>query len=523
MIASDIDDHALGHALVVTTGQFATRRNALQSMKEAPTRGRRSGARIRFTLVEMPLKLSVPPRRTSHRNDRVRILDGTTMDTREEPWPGRPRREGSHQDGDIVGVLGEHVTLGVVLVRPPSPSEPLVKRGARPAGGAGQCRRRRRRVSGTVVAVLDAAQASRCVSQGDTARANPLRCLMPRLTQSLPEGPLDIVGDVHGEIRALERLLERLGVGLQRRRAARPLVFVGDLVDRGPDSIAVVELVADLVEAGAAQCVAGNHELNLLTCDQKEGNGWLLGHDDGFHEGGRVVPFDSRRATAREQARILTFLAELPLVLEREDLRVVHACWDSAAHARLPVSGSIAALAAEFNDTIDAKIQAARLRERAAAERAEFAVLRDPNVIPTRHLDAVAAEESIFQLENPIKLLTSGAERPVPPGMHFYAGGRWRFVERERWWHAPIDKPTVVGHYWRRRGEPAPEKADVWDDVPPFAWAGQVYCIDYCVGRRHRERHRGIKDTFAGGLAALRWPERTLAFDDRDDITATTM
>ena len=71
---------------------------------------------------------------------------------------------------------------------------------------------------------------------------------MTRLRVALPEGPLDIIGDIHGEIDALRVLLTRLGVDLARRRAPRHLVFVGDLVDRGPDSVAVVQLVADLVD-----------------------------------------------------------------------------------------------------------------------------------------------------------------------------------------------------------------------------------------------------------------------------------
>jgi hypothetical protein len=348
---------------------------------------------------------------------------------------------------------------------------------------------------------------------------------MPLLLQQLPDGPLDIVGDVHGEIDALLRLLERLGVDLDRRRASRPIVFVGDLVDRGPDSVAVVELVASLVEAGLAWCVAGNHELNALASEAKEGNGWLVPRPeddvDGFHAGRDFVPFPSRRATPAEASRILAFLAELPLVLERDDLRVVHACWDAEAHRQLPESGDIAAIAAAFDEAITERVRASGLVERAAAERAEFAGLRDPHREPTRHLVAVAEEDSIFQLDNPIKLLTSGAERAVAPGKHFYVGGKWRFVQRDRWWRNPIDKPTVVGHYWRRRGAPIDGKVDVWDELPPFAWAGNVYCVDYSVGRRFKERHHGKRDDFAGGLAALRWPERTLVFDDQETPIAT--
>ena len=81
-----------------------------------------------------------------------------------------------------------------------------------------------------------------------------------RYVQALAPGALDIIGDVHGEIDALEALLSELGWGEgdAPHPDGRSLVFVGDLVDRGPDSPAVVRRVQALMEAGLAQCVLGN-------------------------------------------------------------------------------------------------------------------------------------------------------------------------------------------------------------------------------------------------------------------------
>lgn len=95
------------------------------------------------------------------------------------------------------------------------------------------------------------------------------------MIKSLPDGPLDIVGDVHSELVALQALLAEVGYddrGLHSE--GRHLVFLGDLVDRGPDSPRVVPLVRDLVEAGRASVVLGNHELNLLRGEHKAGNDW---------------------------------------------------------------------------------------------------------------------------------------------------------------------------------------------------------------------------------------------------------
>ena len=86
-------------------------------------------------------------------------------------------------------------------------------------------------------------------------------------------GPFDVIGDVHGCLAELEQLLTTLGYELERDAAGRPAgarhasrraVFVGDLVDRGPDTPGVLRLVMGMVAAGAAFCVSGNHEAKLL-------------------------------------------------------------------------------------------------------------------------------------------------------------------------------------------------------------------------------------------------------------------
>ncbi|WP_333770796.1 polynucleotide kinase-phosphatase [Streptomyces sp. IBSBF 2435] len=76
-------------------------------------------------------------------------------------------------------------------------------------------------------------------------------------------GPFDIIGDVHGCSSELETLLAELGYDNGRHPAGRTAVFVGDLVDRGPDSPAVLRRVMSMVEAGTALCVSGNHENKL--------------------------------------------------------------------------------------------------------------------------------------------------------------------------------------------------------------------------------------------------------------------
>ncbi|WP_071659890.1 polynucleotide kinase-phosphatase, partial [Streptomyces humi] len=73
-------------------------------------------------------------------------------------------------------------------------------------------------------------------------------------------GPFDIVGDIHGCALELEALLAKLGYQDGVHPEGRTAVFVGDLVDRGPDSPGVLRRVMSMVGSGHALCVPGNHE-----------------------------------------------------------------------------------------------------------------------------------------------------------------------------------------------------------------------------------------------------------------------
>ncbi|WP_329620721.1 polynucleotide kinase-phosphatase [Streptomyces sp. NBC_01255] len=76
-------------------------------------------------------------------------------------------------------------------------------------------------------------------------------------------GPFDIIGDIHGCRSELDTLLARLGYVDGHHPEGRTAVFVGDLVDRGPDSPGVLRRVMSMVASGDALCVPGNHENKL--------------------------------------------------------------------------------------------------------------------------------------------------------------------------------------------------------------------------------------------------------------------
>ncbi|MDV9193090.1 polynucleotide kinase-phosphatase, partial [Streptomyces sp. SR27] len=100
----------------------------------------------------------------------------------------------------------------------------------------------------------------RSVEEVDTAevvlerRFNDLRHLT---------GPFDIIGDIHGCRSELDTLLAKLGYVDGHHPEGRTAVFVGDLVDRGPDSPGVLRRVMAMAASGDALCVPGNHENKL--------------------------------------------------------------------------------------------------------------------------------------------------------------------------------------------------------------------------------------------------------------------
>jgi len=289
------------------------------------------------------------------------------------------------------------------------------------------------------------------------------------LISHLTSGPLDIVGDVHGEIDPLLSLMHHLGYDEHGSHPDnRKLVFVGDLTDRGPDSLAVVNLVQALTERQLAQCVLGNHELNILLDQRKYDNGWFYGEE--FSDNGYIVPQALANSASRD--RVLKFFQSLPIALEREDLRVIHACWNSAMIQSLEETKDAISLINQHADLITKR-----------TEHSGF----DQVDISLEH-----------QNQNPVRRLTSGPEERIPAP--FFASGKTRHEQRIQWWNDYNETFCVFGHYSIPDGKPRGNHAS--------------FCIDYGVGKRWTERRKGTTTGFALKLAALRWPEKLVVFDE---------
>jgi len=151
-------------------------------------------------------------------------------------------------------------------------------------------------------------------------------------------GPFDVIGDVHGCRAELERLLATLGYALRRDDQGRAVdashpdgrqaVFVGDLVDRGPDSPGVLRLVMGMVRAGHARAVPGNHENKLVRALQ--GRNVRVSH--GLAE--TLEQLDAEGDDFRREVERFCYDLVSHLVLDRGRLVVAHAGLKEQYHGR---------------------------------------------------------------------------------------------------------------------------------------------------------------------------------------------
>lgn len=128
-------------------------------------------------------------------------------------------------------------------------------------------------------------------------------------------GPFDIIGDVHGCCDELEELLALLGYRVDWRGkdvritppSGRTLVFVGDLVDRGPRTPDVLRIAMSMTEQGTALCVEGNHDNKILR--------WLKGAKLKTGHGLQLSIDQLQQEEAAFRQRVRAYLEGLPIYL----------------------------------------------------------------------------------------------------------------------------------------------------------------------------------------------------------------
>lgn len=241
---------------------------------------------------------------------------------------------------------------------------------------------------------------------------------------------LDVVGDVHGQREALVALGRRLGYDVDGDWAhpeGRVLVFLGDLVDRGPDSLGTAELVHRLVRERRALCLMGNHEYNLVS-----------------HRLGLTGPKKSNRPTIQDMharpdrwAPVLDFFARLPVALDLGSLRLIHAVWHLEHFARVAPVLAPAPLDGGPRDAV-------RILEEAVVLGSPFDGDRLRDGLPSEHVPPGN--------DTPFEILFKGFEARSEASFED-AEGQQRHLIRVAWWQdpdgvVPGDGRLVFGHYW---------------------------------------------------------------------------
>lgn len=278
----------------------------------------------------------------------------------------------------------------------------------------------------------------------------------------------DLIGDTHGHADELILLLEQLGYDCQRGYYSHPYrqaIFVGDFIDRGPQIRKLLGVVRPMVDNGAALAVMGNHEFNALCYHTRSSDG-----SDDF-----LRPHTAKNVRQHQQTVLqvpsgelldhLEWFRKLPLMLELDGVRVVHACWD-------PRSISLI-----------------------SSHRPEKGRLTDEFLL--------AASTSGHELYDAVEVVLKGPELQLPEGLSYTdKDGHERHSMRTRWFESPrqqtyrsfaltaddrlpdyrlpeslaeggykeAERPVFFGHYWLQADKPS-------------ILAPNVACLDYSVAK----------------------------------------
>lgn len=238
---------------------------------------------------------------------------------------------------------------------------------------------------------------------------------------------IDVIGDVHGQYSALVELLTGLGYDAARdwrHPDGRRLLFLGDLIDRGPASLEVATLVWRLCADREHLCLMGNHELNLVE--------WRRGRT-GPKSSNRPT-IDDVKARPEAWAPVLDFFETLPLAVELSKLRVTHAAWHSGCFEQLAPALRAPSASAALSDFWRAAI-----------------VLHAP-FEHGNYRPGVPTIPYPGQWEKSLEIFVKGHETKAPRPFKDNDGHE-RDMVRAEWWRpehdaVPKDKRIVFGHYW---------------------------------------------------------------------------
>ena len=128
-----------------------------------------------------------------------------------------------------------------------------------------------------------------------------------------------VIGDVHGCLKTLKALIAKLP-------SDEKICFVGDLIDRGPDSRGVVDYVKELVETGKADCVMGNHEKMMIDWTGRFSDMLWLGNGgqqtrDNYFENASMIPYSKGEFNNEAFEAHKDWFKTLPVYIEYKDVK----------------------------------------------------------------------------------------------------------------------------------------------------------------------------------------------------------
>jgi hypothetical protein len=300
----------------------------------------------------------------------------------------------------------------------------------------------------------------------------------------LKEQNYDLIGDIHGHANELEALLQELGYSLLEdcyRHPDRQVIFLGDFIDRGPSQRGVMGIVIPMVENGSALAVMGNHEFNALafhTADPNKTGSWLRQRNDkNIRQHIRFL--DEFLGEPDELERVLGFFVSLPLWLDLDGLRVVHACWSEKHIATLGSNRMTKELLCEASEEGTPAYDAIEvLLKGVEHELPDGRTFKDKDGY-TRSAIRTCWWVNKDSLVKDIAIVSD----PLPAEV-----GNTSISKRELGGYDETQKPVFVGHYWRTG--------------KPRKLSDNVACLDYSVANK-------------GKLVAYRWSgEKTLSDDN---------
>jgi hypothetical protein len=141
----------------------------------------------------------------------------------------------------------------------------------------------------------------------------------------------DIIGDVHGYATSLINLLEKMGykkTGKTYHHKDRKVIFVGDYIDRGIEEESSCMIVKSMVESGDAFATLGNHEYNAICYATMGVDGEYLREHNSNNTRQHSAFLKEFPFGSSKHKEIINWFKTLPVFLEIDGIRIVHATWD---------------------------------------------------------------------------------------------------------------------------------------------------------------------------------------------------